>query len=60
MKLYYNGVIFTMNASGDRAGAMAVEGDRIVRVGEEEKLKRQFPDAEAVDLEGRIIMPGFI
>lgn len=60
MKLYYNGVIFTMNASGDRAGAMAVEGDRIVRVGEEEELKRQFPDAEAVDLEGRTIMPGFI
>ena len=60
MKLYYNGVIFTMNASGDRAGAMAVEGDHIVRVGEEEKLKRQFPDAEAVDLEGRTIMPGFI
>ena len=60
MKLYYNGVIFTMNASGERAGAMAVEGDRIVCVGEEEKLKRQFPDAEAVDLEGRTIMPGFI
>ncbi len=27
MKLYHNGVILTMNAAGDRAGAMAVEGE---------------------------------
>ena len=60
MKLYHNGVILTMNAAGDRAGAMAVEGDRIVRVGDEEELKKEFPDAEAVDLQGRTIMPGFI
>ena len=60
MKLYHNGVILTMNAAGDRAGAMAVEGDRIVRVGDEEELKKKFPDAEAVDLQGRTIMPGFI
>ena len=33
MKLYQNGVILTMNAAGERAGSMAVEGERIVRVG---------------------------
>ena len=50
MKLYQNGVILTMDAEGSRAGAMAVEGDRIVQVGEEEELRRAFPEAEIADL----------
>ena len=60
MKLYQNGVILTMDAEGSRAGAMAVEGDRIVQVGEEEELRRAFPEAEIADLGGKTVMPGFI
>ena len=60
MKLYQNGVILTMDAEGSRAGAMAVEGDRIVQVGEEEELRRAFPEAEIADLGGKTVMPGFV
>ena len=42
MKLYQNGVILTMNAAGERAGSMAVEGEHIVRVGDEEELAEEI------------------
>lgn len=60
MKLYQNGVILTMSAAGERAGSMAVEGEHIVRVGDEEELAKEFPHAKKVDLRGRTVMPGFI
>ena len=53
MKLYQNGDILTMNAAGERAGSMAVEGEHIVRVGDEEELAEEFPHAKKVDLRGR-------
>ena len=47
MKLYQNGVILTMGCRGSRAGSDGSgRGDRIVQVGEEEELRRAFPEAE--------------
>jgi len=43
-----------------RAKAMAVKGDRIVAIGDEDgMLKRKGPDTAVVDLQGRFVMPGF-
>lgn len=41
-------------------GAVAMEGNSIVMVGETEEVKRTYPEAEWIDAEGRLIMPAFI
>ncbi len=41
-------------------GAVAIVGEEILAVGEEEELKRTYPDASYVDAHGGIIMPGLI
>ena len=43
-----------------RAKALAIKGDRILSIGEEEDvLKRKGPDTTVVDLKGHFVMPGF-
>ena len=41
-------------------GAVVVEGERIVAVGNDCDIRSEYPDAEYIDTEGRVIMPGFI
>ena len=41
-------------------GAVAIDGDTIVEVGPERELKAKYPDAEYVDAQGNLIMPGLI
>ncbi len=40
--------------------AIAVQGDRIVQIGDGAELKSLFPRAHHVSLEGRYLVPGFI
>ena len=58
--IYVNGVIYTMNAENTVANAMAVRGDRIVGVGDEQELVRKFDAKAVVDLVGKAVFPGFI
>jgi hypothetical protein len=64
--IYVHGDIYTgvVGASSfhvvTRAKAMAVKGDRILAIGDEEDvLKRKGPDTAVVDLKGHFVMPGF-
>jgi predicted amidohydrolase YtcJ len=57
--IFSGGPILTMDASRPDAGAVVVENDRIVAVGES-ALARRYPDARTVDLAGRALVPGFI
>ncbi len=41
-------------------GAVVTDGPKIIAVGEEEKLKKTYPDARLVDAAGGVIMPGLI
>ncbi len=41
-------------------GAVAVEGDRIVAVGALDDIRKQFPDAEEIDLSNAAILPGLV
>ncbi len=41
-------------------GCVAVEGSRIVEVGETKAMRKKYAHAEWVDVEGKLIMPGFI
>jgi predicted amidohydrolase YtcJ len=54
-----NGKIFTADARGTMAEAVAVEGDRIVAVGTSAEIARAYTAARTVDLRGRLVTPGF-
>jgi putative selenium metabolism protein SsnA len=62
MLLIGNGKVVTR----DRAcpfienGAVAVEGKLIKETGDTASLRAKYPDAEFIDAEGKLIMPGFI
>ena len=62
MLLVANGSVFTRNAQTPFIlnGAVAIDGDTIVEVGPERELKAKYPDAEYVDAQGNLIMPGLI
>jgi len=59
--ILHDALVLTMNAEAPSASAIAVAGDRIVAVGSDaEVLPLAGPGTSVVDLDGRIITPGFI
>lgn len=61
--LLKNGIIVTVNPDREVLfhGAVAVQGNKIVDVGESAALEAKYPDAAQVtDLEGKIVFPGFV
>ncbi len=56
--LFLNGTIITMD--GPDAEAVLVEWEDIIAVGDADALRIENPDAEVHDLEGRVLMPGFV
>src|SRR6202051_3088298 len=53
--------LLTMCAGGiDEHDSMAAVDGRIAAIGGQAELRRRFPDAEVVDLEGRLVTPGLI
>ena len=60
-KLFTNGKIYTVDAQRSWAEAVAIEGNKIVYVGDEAGAKAYCNDAtEVVDLGGKMMLPGFI
>ncbi|HEU4744988.1 MAG TPA: amidohydrolase family protein [Anaerolineales bacterium] len=62
--LFVNALVLTMdeNFSQFLRGAVAVKGDSILAVGNEEELKKEFATRaqETIDCGGKILMPGLI
>ena len=60
--LFINALVLTMdeNFSQYLRGAVAVKGDSIVAVGQEEELKQEYSAQEIIDCGGKILMPGLI
>ena len=55
------GKVATVNDSGDMATAVAVRGHEIVAVGSDEEIESYLGDAtEVIELDGRLLIPGFI
>src|SRR6266704_2829406 len=57
-----NGTVVTLGSSNQliEQGAVLVQGSRIAAIGSDEALRRQYPDAQYVDANGGLIMPGFL
>lgn len=59
--VFRGGAVYTMNPRQPWAQAVAVRGNRIVAVGgEDEATAAAGPGAHTVDLNGRMLLPGFI
>jgi predicted amidohydrolase YtcJ len=58
---FFNGKIITVNPKDEIAEALAVCGERILRVGERSYVEQTMtPSTHVVDLAGRAMVPGFI
>ncbi|MGN0466048.1 MAG: putative aminohydrolase SsnA [Lachnospiraceae bacterium] len=57
-----NGKLFTRDENNTyfSNGAVAMDGSKIVAVGDTAKIKEQYKDAEYIDARGNVIMPAFI
>ncbi len=56
-----DGHVVTMDSVRPEAEAVAVLGDRIMKVGTNREVSALIgPDTEVIDLEGRLLIPGFI
>ncbi|MDR1018680.1 MAG: putative aminohydrolase SsnA [Lachnospiraceae bacterium] len=43
-----------------KKGGVLIDGEKILKVGNYEELKKEFPNAEIIDAKGNLIMPGLI
>lgn len=62
LTIFYHGKIFTSNEAQPliEDGAVAVSGNVIVKVGSTQSvLKLRTPGTELIDLEGKVLLPGF-
>src|SRR5262245_47253993 len=56
-----NGVVYTLDASGAKAQAIAVSGGTILYVGDDAGVEAFVGSStEVIDLEGKMALPGFI
>ncbi len=62
MILVGNGILITRDNENPyfSNGAVAMEGTKIVKVGNSDELKQEYPDAQWVDAKGGVILPAFI
>jgi predicted amidohydrolase YtcJ len=60
-RIFKNGKIYTVNKNQPWAEAVAVEGDKIVFVGDNDgAMKLADSNTQVTDLEGKMMLPGFI
>lgn len=59
--VFRSGTVYTLNPQQPWAQAIAVRGRDVVAVGrDEEVLSAAGPDARIIDLNGRMVLPGFV
>ena len=61
MKLIGNAEILTLGNKGFiHDGAIAIDGETIKEIGQTEELRNKYSDAEFINAEHRLVMPGFL
>ncbi|MES2445621.1 MAG: amidohydrolase family protein [Bacteroidota bacterium] len=58
--IVFNAKIYTVNEKFDIAEAMAIKDGKILAVGSEAEIKKQYAGSEEMDAKGKTIYPGFI
>lgn len=57
--LLFNGKVFTADENFSTFEAVAVDGEKIVAVGKTADLKAKFQAVKEIDLQGKLVTPGF-
>jgi predicted amidohydrolase YtcJ len=58
--IYFNGRIYTGNDAQPFAEAMAIQGNKILAVGNTEEMKKLAnASTQTIDLQGKLVIPGF-
>jgi len=57
--LLVNGKVFMADAQFSVAEAVAVDGEKIVAVGKTDELKNKYQATREIDLQGKLVTPGF-
>ena len=59
---FENGIVVTLGRKNRvlLGGSVVVQGEKVAAVGDSRELGKRFPDAEAVDCSGKLVLPGFI
>ena len=57
-KVYYNGIIYTMNAPDDIVSGIVVYDGKIIATGSDDDVK-SYTAKEYIDLKGQTVLPGF-
>ncbi|MEG0377955.1 MAG: amidohydrolase family protein, partial [Eubacterium sp.] len=62
MLLIGNGRLITRDEKNTyyNDGCVCIDGNEIVNVASTEEMKKQYPNAQFIDAQGGVIMPGFI
>lgn len=58
--IIHNAVIYTVDSSFSVAEAMAVQDGKIIAVGKNDEILKQYSSDETIDAEGKAVYPGFI
>ena len=60
--ILYNAILLTMDANLTlyEPGAVAILGDQILAVGQEDDIFRQYNAEQSIDCQGKVLMPGLI
>ena len=59
--ILFDGAVWTVDPAQPQAQAIAIRADRIVRVGSDrEALALKGPKTQVIDLDGKLVLPGFI
>ncbi|HUH95778.1 MAG TPA: putative aminohydrolase SsnA [Anaerolineales bacterium] len=59
---FENGIVATLGKENKvlSNGCVVIDGEQVVAVGDSALLKKRYPQAQAVDCRGQVVMPGFI
>ncbi|MCL4528354.1 MAG: putative aminohydrolase SsnA [Chloroflexi bacterium] len=59
---FENGIVATLGKDNKVLlnGSVVTDGEKVVAVGNSTEMKKRYPNAEALDCNGKVIMPGFI
>ncbi|UCE43368.1 MAG: amidohydrolase [Candidatus Aminicenantes bacterium] len=59
--VFHNGVVWTVSPDKPKAEALAIKGNRILKVGSSSEMERVIGDStKVINLEGAFVLPGFI
>ena len=59
---FENGIVATLGKENKVLlnGSVVTDGEKVVAVGDSAEMKKRYPNAEAMDCNGKVVMPGFI